>query len=234
MFTIIIVAKKKGKSSSSGQLSNTSRFPLSFFFPLPLFSLCSHFSGRKIKTDEAQGDGAVAVAATGENVQPSKPDWCGDGNRRDENWSPALMTHAKLYVLGDIYQIIPLCPLVCFGAYSILRQYCIHAPEYIFLMASPTPTPRLLRLRTLTLMPRMKPLCSRPPSPMHRMPYSKPKSAKVPFPPILPHHQNISEVDPEHLKLFNYWGRPQHFELDYINDWGTSKDYPRALWRLGR
>ncbi|CAG7954807.1 unnamed protein product [Penicillium salamii] len=55
--------------------------------------------------------------------------WCGDGNRRDEDWSPALAAHAKLYVLGDTYQIIPLCRLACFRAYSILRRYCIHAPE---------------------------------------------------------------------------------------------------------
>ncbi|CAG7941425.1 unnamed protein product [Penicillium olsonii] len=61
---------ESAKKAEADREANRQKRKLNFL--ISQTELYSHFIGRKIKTDEAQGDGAVA--ATGETVQPGKPD----------------------------------------------------------------------------------------------------------------------------------------------------------------
>ncbi|CAP80344.1 putative DNA helicase ino80 [Penicillium rubens] len=60
---------ESAKKAEADREANRQKRKLNFL--ISQTELYSHFIGRKIKTDEAQGDGAVA--ATGETVQPGKP-----------------------------------------------------------------------------------------------------------------------------------------------------------------
>ncbi|KAJ5345195.1 hypothetical protein N7452_003199 [Penicillium brevicompactum] len=61
---------ESAKKAEADREANRQKRKLNFL--ISQTELYSHFIGRKIKTDEAQGD--AAVAATGETVQPGKPD----------------------------------------------------------------------------------------------------------------------------------------------------------------